>query len=462
MANITKRGNSYSIRVSAGYDTSGKQIVKTMTWKPPSGMSEKKAEKEVLHEAALFEEKVRNGQVTDGHVKFQDFTERWFSDYAEVQLRPRTVARYRDLTARIYPVLGHLYIDKIRPAHLMQFYKDLSAITISTKYRCLIDLKEWLSEHGITKIKCSEMSGVSMAVLTSVFQGKNIERESAEKIASAVNLPLEEYFEAVNTDKTLSNKTILHYHRFISSIMNTAVKWQIIVSNPCERVDPPKVQQRTAEYLEADEAVRLLELIENEPIQYKTAVTVLLFTGMRRGELLGLKWEDVNFENQTISISRSMLYLPEKGVFEDETKTDSSNRVIKIPNAAANVLDSLRKWQLKQQFTFGTYWNYNDYIFTSQDGSPMHPDTLSSWFHDFIQKTDLPQIHIHSLRHTNATLSIANGVAVTTVAGQLGHANATTTAKIYAHSIKSAQAAAAEMMDDLLSPTGNKKIASGK
>lgn len=237
--------------------------------------------------------------------------------------------------------------------------------------------------------------------------------------------------------------------------MQTAVKWQVIVSNPCERVDPPKIQQKTAEYLEAEEAIRLLELLEENsvPIQYRTAVTVLLFTGMRRGELLGLKWPDIDFDKQTISISRSLLYLPGKGVFEDETKNVSSNRVIKIPSTATASLRSLRVWQMEQRLALGEHWSYTEYIFTAQDGTPMHPDTLSGWFHDFIKKTDLPQIHIHSLRHTNATLSIANGVAVTTVAGQLGHANATTTTKIYAHSIKSAQAAAADMMDDLLTPS---------
>lgn len=450
MANITKRGNSYLIRVSAGYDTAGKQIFKTMTWKPPAGMTERKAEKEAKHEAALFEEKVRNGLVAEGKEKFQDFTERWFKDYAEIQLRPRTVARYRELTVRIYPALGHMYMDKIRPAHLMDFYRDLSNMTTGTKYRCKTDLKAFLKDKGITKTKLSEKAGVSLTTLSSVYQGKNIEGDCAGKIAAALETPLDVLFVPADEEKTLSGKTILHYHRLISSIMQTAVKWQVIVSNPCERVDPPKCQQKRAEYLEANEAIRLLELVENEPIQYRTAVTVLLFTGMRRGELLGLKWDDVDFDTQTISISRSSLYLPGKGVFEDETKTDSSNRVIKIPTAAANSLRSMRIWQTRQRLALGESWTNTDFIFTAQDGTPMHPDTLSGWFHDFIRKTDLPQIHIHSLRHTNASLNIANGVSVTTVAGNLGHANATTTAKIYAHCIKSAQAAAADMMDSLL------------
>ena len=106
--------------------------------------------------------------------------------------------------------------------------------------------------------------------------------------------------------------------------------------------------------------------------------------------------------------------------------------------------------QAQQKLSLGSLWKDSGKVFTALDGSPMHPDTLSGWFHDFIRGTDLPQIHLHSLRHTNATLNIANGISVTTVAGQLGHANASTTTKIYAHAIKSAQAAAADMMDDLL------------
>ena len=106
MATIKKRGGSYLFRCYDGYTTSGRQIERSMTWTPPEGMSEKRADKEAAHQAALFEEKVRNGQIAaSSRVKFQDFAERWFSDYGETQLRPRTLARYRTLTARIYPAL---------------------------------------------------------------------------------------------------------------------------------------------------------------------------------------------------------------------------------------------------------------------------------------------------------------------------------------------------------------------
>lgn len=455
MANIQKRGNSFTLRVSAGYDVNGKQIFKTKTWKAPDGMTEGKAAKEALHQAELFEEQVRSGLVADGKIKFQAFAEKWFSDYAAVQLRPTTVERYTDMMTRINPAIGHLYMDKIRPAHLMAFYRDLAQTEIRSKCRCKIDLKAKLKKDGILKEDFAKKAGVSLSVISSIFQGKNIEITNGKKISAVLGGNYETYFEDAGTGKLLSSKTIQHYHRLISSIMASAVKWQVIVANPCDRVDPPKVQKAEIQYLDHSQAVRLLDLLSapDVPTQYRCAVEVLLYTGMRRGELLGLEWQDIDFRNQLISIQKSSLYLPDRGIFTDETKNASSNRIIKAPATAMQALRSLWAWQSEQRLSLGDLWKDSGKVFTALDGAPMHPDTLSGWFRTFIANhPEMPQIHLHSLRHTCATLEIANGIAVTTVAGQLGHANANTTTKIYAHAIKTAQAAAADMMDDLLRP----------
>ena len=114
--------------------------------------------------------------------------------------------------------------------------------------------------------------------------------------------------------------------------------------------------------------------------------------GMRQGELCGLDWKDIDFENQIMYIRRSSLYLPKKGVFTDEGKTDSSERVIKLPQVAVNTLKVYKKWQNEERLRMGDKWQDTDRIFTSLLGSPMHPDNLTCWFHDFIEQTDLPQI----------------------------------------------------------------------
>ena len=112
MATIRKRGNTYQIRVSCGYDTSGNQVIQTMTWKPADSMNERQIEKELTRQAVLFEEECKRGQITSA-VKFEKFAEQWFEEYAKVNLRPTSYARMKQLTKRVYPAIGHKRLDKI-------------------------------------------------------------------------------------------------------------------------------------------------------------------------------------------------------------------------------------------------------------------------------------------------------------------------------------------------------------
>ncbi len=452
MATIKKRGNSYLIRCYDGYDQSGRQIERTMTWKIPAGMSEKKAEREARHQAELFEEKVRTGQSAEQKIKFADFCDLWMKDYAETQLRPKTVNRYRELLERIKPALGSIYLDRLRPTHLTAFYTELSQTQKACTYACQVDLKALLKERKITQVSLAAEAGISTATIRSIIIGTPCAEETAKSICAVLNMDFGKLFQPSGKPQMLSGQTILHYHRLISVILQTAVEWQYIPANAAERVKPPKAENTEAVYLDDKQAVRLLELMEDQPIYYRTAVTVLLFTGMRRGELMGLHWSDIDFENNVICIERSLQYLPETGVYVSDTKTKSSRRTIKAPTTALHSLKLYRAWQKKLFLSIGQPWEESGQVFVTQNGAPMHPDTLTSWFGSFIKTTDLPQIHIHSLRHTNATLQIANGVAVTTVAGTLGHSTANTTTKVYAHAIQSAAAASAEMMDNLLNP----------
>jgi integrase len=319
-------------------------------------------------------------------------------------------------------------------------------------YLCKGSLRDILRENRYNITSFSAVANVSRSGLTNACQGKAISERNAKLIAKGLKQPLKTLFEESHSGETLSAETISKYHRVLSSIFQTAVEWQVIVSNPCERVKPPKGEKEDAIFLNAEQAIHLLELLENAPIYYATAVTVLLFTGMRRGELLGLEWSDIDLKHQLISISRTSQYLPDRGIFDDQTKNHSSKRVIRIADSTVQSLKRLRAWQNQQRLKLGELWNGSTKVFTTATGKPIHPDTLSGWFHKFILRTDLPPVHLHSLRHTNATLAITNGVAVTTVAGQLGHSSPNTTTKIYAHTIQQAQAEAAEMMDDLLAP----------
>jgi integrase len=125
---------------------------------------------------------------------------------------------------------------------------------------------------------------------------------------------------------------------------------------------------------------------------------------------------------------------------------------MKLPASAIDMLKSYRAWQAECRLQLGDRWQLSDRLFTNWCGEPIRPDTVSAWFHSFIKKTDLPQVSIHSLRHTNATLQIMAGVPLRTVSDRLGHAKTSTTSDIYSHAIQSSDEAAAEALEDVLNP----------
>lgn len=453
MATIKEQGSGYKITVSMGYDVNGKQIRHHMTWTPEPGMTARQIAKELKRQEVLFEERCKTQQVQNGNIKLADFAEIWFHDYAEKQLKARTVANYRYFLKRVNEGLGHLRLDRIQPRHLLSFYDNLEEenVRLDTTYTPAGNLKALLAERSITQAHCSRLAGVSIGTVEAAVRGKNVSAVSAEKISNALDVPQDQLFHP-HSRGTLSGKTRLHYHRFISSMLETAVQWQYIPANPCARVAAPKAGQKEVAYLDEHEAALLLAALEGEPVQYRAVVLLDLHTGLRRAELCGLEWQDVDFKNSVLHIRRNSLYLPDKGIYTDTTKNESSVRSIKLPAVCAQMLKQYRSWQTQLRLMLGDQWNQSDRLFTMPDGSPIHPDTLTNWFSAFIKRHDLPKITLHGLRHTNATLLIAAGTNLRTVASRLGHSKVSTTTDIYAHAIRSADAAAADVLDDVLTP----------
>ena len=464
MATIEKRNNAYRITVCCGYDINGKQIRRRMTYTPDEKMTAKQIEKEVQRQAVLFEEQCNNGQVMNGNIKFADFATDWFK-HKKNDLRPKTYARYLSMLPRINAAIGHMRLDRIQPTHLLTFYENLAegGIRADTKYKSLVDLKQYIADNNLSKAAFARKCGLQVTSLSGVVNGGNCNIGTAEKISKGLDIPLQKAFEPINTGKPLAAKTVLHHHRLISSMLSTAVEWGILFSNPCDRTKPPKVERKEPKYLDEIQAATLLDLLETEDTEYKTIIRLLLFTGLRRGELLGLEWSDIDFEKATLRVCRSSLYLPDRGIFEDDTKNATSNRIIKLSQTAINDMKAYKLYQMEHSFKIGDQWKGSQKIFTTAEGKPLHPDTLSRWFSNFIKAHSdvLPPVTIHSLRHTNATLQIAGGVPLTTVAKRLGHADTVTTSRIYAHAIKSADEAAAETLENLLTPNQNRKANAG-
>ena len=391
---IEKRGkNSYRLTVSEGFDLNGRPMIHRKT------IHGTKKEAEV--ELAKFVTEVQNGLVIDGKsLKFSEFVEVWKRDYGSKELAPTTYKRYcRMLETRILPYFGHFYINKIRPTDIMKFYDLLEKDT------------QLVRKKGNNGLK---------------------------------------------TKKPLSGKTILEHHRLLRAMLHRAVYWQLIVSNPAERVQSPKAKKPKRRSYDDEQTKILLENLEKltvEDTKYKVAIILTIFTGVRLGELMGLEWQDVDFRNGIISINRSSQYLSDMGVFTKVPKTESSIREISIPEFIISLLEEYKLWYEEQKSLYGELWTNSDRLFVQADGKPMHPSSISKWFVKYVGTIGLPVINFHGLRHTNASLLVAQNVDIAVVSARLGHAQISTTLDFYVHPLLSHNRKAGYALENLLLPT---------
>ena len=391
---IEKRGkNSYRLTVSEGFDLNGKPMIHRKT------VHGTKKDAEV--ELAKFVTEVQNGLVIDGKsLKFSEFTEIWKRDYGSKELAPSTYKRYcRMLETRLLPYFGHFYINKIKPTDIMKFYDLLEKDTQLVRKK-----------------------------------GNN----------------------GSKTKKPLSGKTILEHHRLLRAMLHKAVYWQLIVANPAERVQPPKARKPKRRSYDDEQTKILLEnleLLSSEDTKYKVAIILTVFTGVRLGELMGLEWQDVDFKNGIISINRSSQYLADMGVFTKVPKTESSIREIAIPEFIISLLDEYKLWYEEQKSIYGELWTNSDRLFVQADGKPMHPSTISKWFVKYVGQIGLPVINFHGLRHTNASLLVAQNIDIAVISARLGHAQISTTLDFYVHPLLSHNRKAGYALENLLLPT---------
>ena len=395
IATARPKGKGYEIRVSSGYDIHGKRIRVSRTWIPDPGMTPKQIQKELERQKVLFEEQIKYGICPDNRIRFVDFSKKWMEDYGKNNLSVKAYGRYGQYLTRINDGIGHLKLKDITPVQLNAFYKALEA-------------------DGESKHKRYDADG------------------------------------NVLNNGRLAPKTILEHHRVISKILATAVKWDYLEKNPAERADPPKVPYKEMRYLDEEETREMLILLESEPIQYRTMITLLVYTGIRRGELCGLEWRDIDFDSNVIHISRSSQYIGDKQIITKEPKTRSGFRHFIMSDSICELLKEYQAWQNQQKIKAGKDWEETDRLFTQWNGLPIYPDTVTDWFAKFIKRSGLPYVTLHSLRHTNATLMIAEGIDVCAVSKRLGHASTSTTLNVYAHALKSKDKAAAEALENVL------------
>lgn len=195
---------------------------------------------------------------------------------------------------------------------------------------------------------------------------------------------------------------------------------------------------------------KLLDVLDNESIKYKTLIILALDSGARRSELCALRWSDIDFDTRMMSITKS-LKVVEGVVDEKTTKTQSSIRTIKLSESTINQLKEYQDWQEAYKKVFKKRWVAKDNrIFTSVDGGYMHPSTCDHIVRKIVKKYNLDHISFHELRHTSASLLINSGIDPKTVSKRLGHADTSITMEIYTHAFQESKNACADKFDDMM------------
>ena len=448
MATIKKQGRGYKITVSQGYDISGKQIRTHMTWVPEPGMTPRQIEKELNRQAVLFEEQVLSSGVKNGNMRLVDFSEIFLREHAKLNLKRKTVYEYRKRLETINQGLGHIKLKDLRPSHITSFYANLREKGMRVRTVAIAkDSFPKLLVHG-SMTALHKQTGISVNTIRRARDGKPIEKANAVALSAALDLPADNLFTFHRDMSPLSDGTLRAIHRALSAVLGRAVKWGYISDNPAARVEMPSKKIQEAPYLDEKDAQKLLELLMTEPIQWSTPIIFDLLSGLRRSELLGLRWQDVDIDSRMVYVRQTQNYTPDDGCYTDSPKSSKSNRPLRIARSGILLLCEYQRWQEAQKKKLGDAWEDTDgRVFTNDFGAPRHPDSLTKWFTAFIKRSGLPKVTVHSLRHTFASLMIFDGVNIVTVARRLGHAQTSTTTNIYAHVIASAEAMADDTFD---------------
>ncbi len=357
----------------------------------------------------------------------------------------------RSMTWSPAPGMSERQIEKELNRQAVIFEEECKSRSAGGMVKFEIFAEEWFSEYAKPNLRNTTFNFLYHQRLR-VYRA--IGDTSMEKITVR---QLQEFINSLSKDganevngKPLSPKTVRHVLSLVSDIFAYAVRMGIARENPCVRVVLPKLVRKEKKIYTVEETVRLMELLRKEPVKYRAFFYLLIYSGCRRGELLGLEWRDVDFANCLISIRRTSCYTPDRGTYTDTTKTEQSKRTLKLPQEVMDILCELREFQLRQADIFGDKWVESGRLFTKENGEPQHPNTSYHWLEKFCARNGLPFYGLHSFRHLFASLLVSNGVDIVTVSGVLGHSAVSTTSNIYCHMLEDARVRASDTVASAL------------
>ena len=374
MANITKRGNTFRIRVFVGYDMNGKQLVKSTTYTPPDGVTEKKAEKLAQEFAFEFERQCKGYISFNENMRFSELADWYFTNFAPVELKASTVYTYTgQYKKHIKPVLGNM-----------------------------------------------KLKNITTPKLTQVMQSYNLNPATVRKL-----------------------------YVIIQSIFKRGMEQGFLRDNPCHNVILPKnKEQHKVMALTEDELKRFVKMLDEKSCDedVKRIIRVLLYTGMRSGECFALRWEDVDFENMSISIKHTLNDIGGKHELTDP-KTESSIRIIGMGQELKKVLLAQKEYIEKLKYALGDDFAHPEMVFVSARGNYRDRNSVYQSLKRFTKGTEFEDMTLHQLRHCNATMLLNSGIDLKVVSEHLGHCDVNVTADIYADVLRKTKARTAEQIE---------------
>jgi integrase len=248
-------------------------------------------------------------------------------------------------------------------------------------------------------------------------------------------------------EEGLSTHSIIHCHRILHNALGRAVKWNLIPRNVIDAVDPPKLERKKLEVWTTEQAIQFLRVAQES--RYFVFFLLAITTGMRRGEILGLKWDDIDFENEQLIVRRTVSWATGK-MKELEPKTERSRRVIALPPQTLEALRQHKVRQMEERLKLGEQYQFGNYVVTKENGVVPHHTWIHEHYEKLCRKAGVPYIRIHDLRHTHASLLLEQGVHPKIVSERLGHSTIGITLDIYTHVLPSLQHKAAREFGDAL------------
>lgn len=347
---------------------------------------------------------------------------------------------------------------------LAKFYADCEAGKINKSDKTTVhDLSNlYIEEYVKQHLKASNMRIVLPAINAHIIPdlGK-------KKVSKLTRLDVQQWVNSLGeerqikrkdgtvTTKKLSPKSIRNYYSILSGIMQFGIHMDIIDQSPCRDIILPKKEQKEAKYYSKEEVSDLLEALDRVPqeeLKYKAAIYIALFGGLRKGEIAGLNWEDVDMESGQISIKRTRMIQTGSGIYEDVPKTEKSIRTITLPSQVISLLRSLRAQQNEEKLRLGSKWEDSPALLKNSFGAPLYPQMLHRWFSQFIKENKLPSITLHGLRHTHTSLLAYMQTDKVEISKRLGHSQVSTTLNIYTHLFEDSDK---HIADDLSAFTSN-------